>query len=109
MLTGEELWKKVQQALQQNLSKPTFETWIRPARCSGFQNGVLALLAPNGFSSDWLRKNYVQTIEEVAGNIYGQVIKVTVKVKDEGKPSEPLVPKSRYATDYRHHFSCCTL
>ncbi len=92
MPKGNELWSKVQEALQKNLSKPTFETWIRPALCKDFNGSQLTLIAPNSFSSDWVRKNYARKIEEVASQIYGQPVQVTIKAKQEEPLSKVEIP-----------------
>ena len=79
MQATNQIWEEVQQLLQKNLSKPSFETWIRPAKFNCFENGLLTLIAPNTFSSDWLRKNYCETIEKAAEEICGYNVKVIFK------------------------------
>ena len=84
--TGDELWNNVQSALQSKLSKPTFETFIRPTGCQSFANGELKLLAPNPFAGVRLREHLLPTIVQLASEISGQPVQVTVQA-DSALPS----------------------
>ena len=79
MQQGEQLWHRVVEALQANLSKPTFETWIRPARCRSWHDDVLRLEAPNSFACSWLRKNYLTQIAAIATDIAGRPVQVRIE------------------------------
>ncbi len=92
MLTGEEVWNKVQKSLQENLSKPSYETWIGPAQFGSFQEGFLNLTAPNPFACNYLRKNYAQTIEAIAGEVYGQPVKVEFQALEDDKDLKKSTP-----------------
>ena len=90
MQTKNFIWTEVQKSLQKNLSKPSFETWIRPAKFSCFENGFLTLIAPNLFASDYLRKNYCETIEKAAEEISGEPVKVIFKSDESIKNGETI-------------------
>ncbi|KGG12823.1 MULTISPECIES: chromosomal replication initiator protein DnaA [Prochlorococcus] len=93
VLTGNELWARVQQALRENLSKPSYETWISPTTFCSFKGGELTLSAPNSFSKVMLNNNYSRAIEDAAEAIAGQPIKVVVIVQDNNsQQSEQLQP-----------------
>ena len=86
---GEELWNQVKQELQASLSKPTFETWIRPARCRQFNRGELRLEAPNSFAVNWLRRHYLARISELASSLCGQPVRVSLEVSEAAVGAGP--------------------
>ena len=90
MQQGEELWHQIQQALQATLSKPSFETWIRPARCGGYADGRLRVVTPNSFARGWLLKNYLAEIEGLAEQLAERPVQVDVVVDSQAAAEEPL-------------------
>jgi len=73
-----DLWGRVRAELQSSLSKPTFETWIRPARCLSCGRGQLHLEAPNPFAAGWLRRNYQGLISDLASALAAAPVEVRI-------------------------------
>ncbi|MEB3306247.1 MAG: chromosomal replication initiator protein DnaA [Cyanobacteriota bacterium] len=92
MQHGEDLWSQVQDALKATLSKPTFETWIRPARCRDFRGDCLTLEAPNTFACTWLRKHYLSQIQQLACDLAQRPVRVTVDVSPDDSPAPTPLP-----------------
>jgi chromosomal replication initiator protein len=89
---GEDLWSQVQDALKATLSKPTFETWIRPARCRDFRADCLTLEAPNTFACTWLRKHYLSQIQQLVCDLAQREVRVIVEVSPEDSPASSPLP-----------------
>jgi chromosomal replication initiator protein len=89
---GEPLWHQVVEALQASLSKPTFETWIRPARLRDWRDGQLQLEAPNSFACSWLRKNYLTQIAAIATDLAGRPVQVRIEAVADGSGAPAPLP-----------------
>ncbi|MDX2099959.1 MAG: chromosomal replication initiator protein DnaA [Leptolyngbyaceae cyanobacterium bins.59] len=79
-MTVESLWEQVLERLQLQLSRPTFETWIKTASAQNLENGCLVICTPNPFARNWLQKYYVKTIAEVVQDILGQSVDIQITI-----------------------------
>ncbi|MBW4631004.1 MAG: chromosomal replication initiator protein DnaA [Iphinoe sp. HA4291-MV1] len=84
----ESLWSQVLERLQLELSRPTFETWIKTASAERLENNCLVICTPNPFARNWLQKYYIKTIANVVQDILGYPIDIhiTVTQGDEVSP-----------------------
>ena len=76
----ESLWNQVLERLQLQLSRPTFETWIKTASAEQLENDCLVILTPNPFARNWLQKYYIKTIADVVHDILGHAVEIQITV-----------------------------
>lgn len=77
----ENLWNQVLERLQLQLSRPTFETWIKPATAERLDEQCLVICTPNPFARNWLQKYYVKTIGDVVQELLGHPVEIQITVK----------------------------
>ena len=80
---NEDLWNQVLAKLESQLSSPTFETWIKPTRIHTLTEQQLVLLTDNPFARNWLQKHYLSQISQVAAEVLGHTVDVSITVTDE--------------------------
>ncbi len=74
--TLDHIWQKVLAELEAQLSHPTFETWIKPARPQNLCEQTLVISTPNPFARNWLQKHYLGQIATVVHGIIGRTVEV---------------------------------
>jgi chromosomal replication initiator protein len=75
-----ELWTQVLEQLQLQLSRPTFETWIKAANVDRLEGNCLYIATPNPFARNWLQKYYHQTIADAVEGIVGHGMEIQFTV-----------------------------
>ncbi len=76
----ENLWSQALERLQLELSRPTFETWIKSAIAQSLENNRLVICTPNPFARNWLQKYYIKTIANVIQDILGYPVDIYLTV-----------------------------
>jgi chromosomal replication initiator protein len=89
---GKSFWNEMVTAIKKNLSKESFELWIKPIKVSSFVDNSLELEVPSKFFKDKVEDNYKNMIEVIASEIRNKKVKVNfiisppaVKEKDLNK------------------------
>ena len=78
------IWQQVLDELQEQMGRPTFETWIKPARPQDLSEQTITIATPNPFARNWLHKHYLSTIANTVNNIIGRPVEVKFVVEAPG-------------------------
>lgn len=71
-----DLWNNALGSIEKKISKPSFETWLKPTTAYGLQGNSLIIIAPNEFARDWLEERYSQLIGNVLYELIGEKLDI---------------------------------
>lgn len=89
----EELWQKSLKRIEQVVSKPSFEGWIKALCPLELKGDTLLLEAPNKFTADHVKRRFVRIIENIISEILGRALEIKIIVnekKQEVKENEDV-------------------
>jgi len=105
-LALERAWEQARDALAAKVTKPSFESWVKPIVPLSFEDGVAVLGTPSRFAKHWLEGKYLEDIRALLEEQLGQGIRVVLRQATEQQPGllrEPLLatekPPTRPADD----------
>ncbi|MFF5997038.1 chromosomal replication initiator protein DnaA [Lysinibacillus sp. KU-BSD001] len=103
----EQLWNNVLAQVEQKISKPSFETWLKSTKLLSYKGSNVTIAAPNSFARDWLENHYVHLITGILTELTGEdlLIKFVVQ-KDQGAEDFELpAPKIQGKSSDQHDIS----
>ncbi|RMF22621.1 MAG: chromosomal replication initiator protein DnaA, partial [Cyanobacteria bacterium J083] len=80
----QQIWSRVLARLREQLSQPTFTTWIEATEAETFCNNCLVLRTPNPFVLNHIKKYYLSLIAQVVGEIVGQTVEIKL-IAEQGE------------------------
>ncbi|MCZ2259030.1 chromosomal replication initiator protein DnaA [Sporosarcina sp. G11-34] len=89
----EELWVEVLAKVEQKISRPSFETWLKSTKLISYGEENVTIAAPNSFAKDWLESHYVHLITGILSELTGEDRLIQFVVPKEMEESDFSVPK----------------
>ncbi len=92
----ESLWADVVDQLKQELSTPSFETWVRSVVPRNIENDLIFLEVPNEFTRELIASRYTDLLRDFVRKSFGKPLDIRlVVVPPKSEPSRPInKPKS---------------
>lgn len=70
------LWRATLAQLQLQMTRQTFDTWLKPTEVLDYRESVFVIDAKSAFAKDWLENKLIKTIELALTNVVGEPTRV---------------------------------
>jgi hypothetical protein len=91
-LRPNEIWQAALGELQLQMTRQTFNTWLKPTRAISREGNVLAIGVENGYVREWLSNRLLATVQRTLASIVGSAVEVEFVVWSEKSAQQTLVP-----------------
>jgi chromosomal replication initiator protein len=89
-MQSEQVWQAVLGQLQLEMTKATFDTWVRDTWLLTQEDGTFVIGVPNAYAKDWLENRLLSTVKRTLTGIVGRSVEVRFVVwAAPGQKSEP--------------------
>jgi chromosomal replication initiator protein len=90
MQNPQKIWQAALGELELQMTRATYNTWIRPVSAVSYEQDTFVLGTPNGYIKDWLENRLYAPIQRTLSGILGQETTVQIIVwMDEQEIDEP--------------------
>ncbi len=81
-MNANDIWHATLGELQLQMTKATFDTWVRPTHAIDFDNGAMTVGVHSPYAKEWLENRLQTTIQRTLTGIVGRSVEVRYVVKD---------------------------
>jgi chromosomal replication initiator protein len=87
-MNAHDIWHATLGELQLQMTRATFDTWVRPTRAIAFQDGSMLVGVHSPYAKEWLENRLNTTIQRTVTGIVGKSVEVRYVVKDAQSPRD---------------------
>jgi chromosomal replication initiator protein len=87
----EKVWQAALGELQLQMTKATFDTWVKQTHVLAYEDGTFIIGVQNGYAKDWLENRLMGTVKRTLAGILNRSVEVRFTVHTPTIPAEELV------------------
>ncbi len=96
-MTANQIWQAALRELHLQMTKATFDTWVKNTRALSHEGGIFVVGVPNARAKDWLEDRLLATVERILVGIIGHPVQVEFAVLEENT-ANPAEPQKQHPT-----------
>ncbi len=80
-MNAQQAWQAALGELQLQLTKPTFDTWVKNTFVISWEDGTFLVGVHNGYAKDWLENRLLTTMKRTLSSIVGKTVEIRFAVR----------------------------